>query len=239
MYCSNVHLISTISKIGKGSENGLSRAPDFLNQAADFGSEGCVTDGMHPMKKLMEKALELAYLYIKSTCLCFFIDLLVISPQQSRFYIHFIAAMSVPWLSSTQQVENPLDPDLSGYLSFDLLDHLDSMEPVLDITPDTLSMSSGTTFDWSSGIDPTLFLLYGPDDFVFETSPGNGSTSGKPAGDEQSLKEAILQLGNSMEARLAQIEDSIGDMGQRLTKVEETKKTQDIEYVDTAYLLGM
>lgn len=100
--------------------------------------------------------------------------------------------MSGPWSSSTQQVENPLDLDLSGYLSFDLLDYLDSVEPVLDITPDTLSMPSDTTFDWSTGIDPTLLLLSRLDDFVFETSLGNGSTSGKLAGDEQSLKEAIL-----------------------------------------------
>ncbi len=146
--------------------------------------------------------------------------------------------MSGPWSTSTQQVENPLDSTLSGCLSFDLLDHLDPVDPALDITPDTLSMPSDTTFDWSSGIDPTFLLLSEPDDFVIETPPGNDSTSRKPAVDEQSLGEAILQLGHSMEARLAQIEDSIGVMGQRLTKVEEAKEIQDIEYVDTA-LLGM
>ncbi|KAB2099604.1 hypothetical protein AG0111_0g12079 [Alternaria gaisen] len=137
--------------------------------------------------------------------------------------------MSGPWSTSTQQVENPLDSTLSGYLSFDPLDHLDPVEPVLYITPDALSMPSDTTFDWSSGIDPTLLLLSEPDDFVLEPPPGNDSTSGKPAVDEQSLREAILQLGHSMEARLAQIEDRIGVMDQRLTKVEEAKETQDIE----------
>jgi hypothetical protein len=97
-------------------------------------------------------------------------------------------------------------------------------------------MPSDATFDWSSGIDPTLLLLSEPDDFVIETPPGNDSTSGKPAADEQSLRQAILQLGHSMEARLAQIEDSLGVMGQRLTKVEEAKETHDIEYVHTAVL---
>ncbi|KAH8726682.1 hypothetical protein GQ44DRAFT_771059 [Phaeosphaeriaceae sp. PMI808] len=137
--------------------------------------------------------------------------------------------MSCPWSSSTQQVENSLDTTLTSYLSFDLLDHLDPVEPVLDITTDTLSMPSDTNFDWSSGIDPTFLLLPEPDDFVLETPPANDSTSGKPAGDEQSLREAVLQLGHSIEARLAKIEDSIGMMDQRLTKVEEAKETQDIE----------
>ena len=141
--------------------------------------------------------------------------------------------MSGPWTTSTQLVENPLDSTLPGYLSFDLLDHLDPVEPVLDITPGTLSMPSDTTFDWSSGIDPTL-LLSEPDAFVIETPPGDDNTSSKPAADEQSLREAILQLGHSMEARLAQIEDSLGLMGQRLTKVEDAKETQDTEYVDTS-----
>ncbi|KAF2839904.1 hypothetical protein M501DRAFT_745897 [Patellaria atrata CBS 101060] len=136
--------------------------------------------------------------------------------------------MSGPWTTSTQLVENPLDSTLPGYLSFDLLDHLDPVEPVLDITPGTLSMPSDTTFDWSSGIDPTL-LLSEPDAFVIETPPGDDNTSSKPAADEQSLREAILQLGHSMEARLAQIEDSLGLMGQRLTKVEDAKETQDTE----------
>jgi len=50
------------------------------------------------------------------------------------------------------------------------------------------------------------------------------------------IREAVLQLGHSMEARLAKIEDSIGMMDQRLTEVEEAKETQDIEYVDTTLL---
>jgi hypothetical protein len=138
--------------------------------------------------------------------------------------------MSDPWTTSTQLVENSLASTLSGYLSFDLLDHLDPVEPVFDITPNTLSMPSDTTFDWSSGIDPTLLLLPEPDDLVIETPPGNDSISSKPAADGQSLREAMLQLGHSMEARLAQIEDNLGVMSQRLTKVEEAKEKQDTEY---------
>lgn len=185
----------------------------------------------------MQRALESTYLYIASTYLCFFVDSFVISFNgDSRILKHFIATMSCSWSTSTQQVENSLDTTLAGYLSFDPLDHLDPVEPVLDFTTDTLSMPSNTNFDWSSGIDPTFLLLPEPDDFVLETPPANDGFSGKPAGDEQSLREAVLQLGHSMEARLAKIEDSIGMMDQRLTEVEEAKETQDIEYVDTTLL---
>jgi hypothetical protein len=142
--------------------------------------------------------------------------------------------MSGPWTTSIQLIENPLDSTLPGYLSFDLLDHLDPVEPVLDTTPGALSMPSDTTFDWSSGIDPTFLLLSEPNDFLLETPPGDDNLSRKPAADGESLKETVLQLGHSMEARLAQIEDSLGAMCQRLTKVEDAKEIQDTEYVDTA-----
>ncbi|KIV98394.1 uncharacterized protein PV09_09777 [Verruconis gallopava] len=137
--------------------------------------------------------------------------------------------MSDPWTTSTQLAENSLDSTLPSFSSLDLLEHLDPVEPVLDITSGTLSMPSDTTFDWSSSVDPTLLLLSEPDDFVIETPPGVDISSNKPASDEQSLREAILQLGYSLEARIAQIEDSLRLMDQRLTKVEDAKEAQDIE----------
>jgi hypothetical protein len=216
----------------------------FMNQGPDFGPEGWVTDVMHPIIQLIEGDLAFAYLYVKSTCLgplsltCYFL-----LTETLGFYIHFIATMSGPWIAPAQQVENPLDSTLSDFLTFDLLDHLDPVEPVFDIMPGTNSMPSDTTFDWSSGINPTLCVLPSPDQFVNETPPGNDSTSSQTTAHEQSLREAMLRLEHrfdilerGMEARLAQIEDNIGAMGQRLTKIEEAKETQDIEYAFTPLL---
>jgi hypothetical protein len=140
-------------------------------------------------------------------------------------------------------VGNPLDSTLSDFLTFDLLDYLDLVEPVFDFMPGINNIPSDITFDWSSGIDPTLCVLQSPVKFVNETPLGNDSTSSQATAHEQSLREALLRLEHrfdilerGMEARLAQIEDNIGAMGQRLIKIEEAKETQDIEYAFTPLL---
>ena len=50
--------------------------------------------------------------------------------------------MSDLWTAGGQQGENPLDLTLSDFLTFDLLDYLDPLEPVLDAIPDTTGIPS-------------------------------------------------------------------------------------------------
>jgi hypothetical protein len=67
-----------------------------------------------------------------------------------------------------QQGENPLDSALSDFLTFDLLDYLDPLKPVLSTIPDATSILSDETFD----IDSSLCLLLDLDDFVIVENAG-------------------------------------------------------------------
>ena len=145
--------------------------------------------------------------------------------------------MSGPWTGPAQLTGNPLDSTLSDYLAFGPLDRFDPMRLGLDITPKATSILSDTTFDWSCAINPNLYVLPNPDYFAFETSLGNDSISGQSTPNQQDLGEAILRLDHRMdalergiEARLVQIKDNVEAIGQRLTKAEEVKQTQDTEY---------
>jgi len=132
--------------------------------------------------------------------------------------------MSSSWPESQQAGMESLDQTLTDF-TFDFLDQLEPM-------PDT-TLPSDTTFDWSTGINPSLCLLHNPDDFVIESPAGCGNTSAQLSADEQSLKEVISQLGNrvdQLERGMAQMEENIGGMYQRLRKVEEAKEIHDDEY---------
>jgi len=153
--------------------------------------------------------------------------------------------MSIPWPDCKQEGVNLLDSTLSNFLSFDFSDQLEPIEPVVDAIPDTTTIPSDTTFDWSNGIDPSLcqWQWPNPGSIVIESPAGSDSTSGEVSKDEQSLKQTILQLANRLdrleqgvEARLSEIEANIGDMGQRLMKAEEAKETHDAEYVPLGIL---
>lgn len=148
--------------------------------------------------------------------------------------------MSNSWSDSKQEGIDFLDSTLSDFLTFGCLDQLDPFKP--DGIPETTTtLPSETTFNWSDGIDPSC-LLPNPNDFVIESPAESGNTSGQLSADEQSLKETISRLGyrvdqleRGIEARLAQIEDNIGDMGQRLMKADEAKEIHDAEYANTEH----
>ena len=99
-------------------------------------------------------------------------------------------------------VENLLDLTLLNYLLFNLLDYFNPVKPVFNIIFSILSIPNDTTFDWSSGIDFIFLLLFKLDAFVIKIPLGDDNTASKYLADEQSLKEAILQLRYSIEVRL-------------------------------------
>jgi hypothetical protein len=145
--------------------------------------------------------------------------------------------MSVSWPDSKQEGLNPLDSTLFDFLTFDCFDQLDRVEPTVDAVPDTLALPSEVDFDWSSGIDPSLCQLSNPTDFIIESPIGSDNISGQLSTDERSLTQTILHLGSRMDqleretkAWLAQMEEHIRGMGQRLMKAEETKEIHDAEY---------
>jgi hypothetical protein len=146
--------------------------------------------------------------------------------------------MSSAWSDSKHEGIEPLDPTISDFFTFDFLDQLEPLKPTVNAMPDT-TLPSDTTFDWSTCIDPSFCLL--PNPYDFESSAGSDNTSRQLSADEQSLKETISQLENrvdqlerGIEARLAQIEENIGSMGQRLMKYEEAKEIHDAEYAQPA-----
>jgi len=181
-----------------------------------------------------------SFLRIRSTVGFSFLQSLI---PEFRNRIYCIATMSTSWPDSKQGVTDPLDPTLSDFLNFDILDQLDPVNPQFDPTPDT-TLPSNATIDWSYGIDPLSCLLPDLDIFAIESPPESNSSSGLLT-DEQSLKDTVSQLVaridkmersmaamKAIETMQAQLEENIRNIGQRLMKVEEEKQVHDAEYAE-------